>query len=80
MADLDKNARFRNYVSAFFWLRDAKMVNLAFNTTEPSIGLGMKQSDNSLKCYMNDTGLMISHAFDERGIVSEQLYQKILKD
>ena len=23
---------------------------------------------------------MISHAFDERGIVSEQLYQKILKD
>ena len=29
---------------------------------------------------MNDTGLMISHAFDERGIVSEQLYQKILKD
>ena len=56
------------------------MVNLAFNTTEPSIGLGLKQSDNSLKCYMNDTGLMISHAFDERGIVSEQLYQKILKD
>ena len=69
LADLDKNARFRNYASAFFWLRDAKMVNLAFNTT-----------DNSLKCYMNDTGLMISHAFDERGIVSEQLYQKILKD
>jgi predicted AAA+ superfamily ATPase len=56
------------------------MVNLAFNTTEPSIGLGLKQKDNSLKCYMNDTGLMISHAFNERGIVSEQLYQKILKD
>lgn len=56
------------------------MVNLAFNTTEPSIGLGLKQKDNSLKCYLNDTGLMISHAFDERGIVSEQLYQKILKD
>ena len=80
MADLDKNARFRNYASAFFWLRDAKMVNLAFNTTEPSIGLGLKQKDNSLKCYMNDTGLMISHAFNERGIVSEKLYQKILKD
>lgn len=80
LADLDKNARFRNYASAFFWLRDAKMVNLAFNTTEPSIGLGLKQKDNFLKCYMNDTGLMISHAFNERGIVSEQLYQKILKD
>ncbi len=80
LSDLNKDARFRDYDSAFFWLRDAKMVNIAFNTTEPSIGLGLKQKDNSLKCYMNDTGLMISHAFDERGIVSEQLYQKILKD
>ena len=80
LADLNKDARFRDYDSSFFWLRDSKMVNLAFNTTEPSIGLGLKQSDNSLKCYMNDTGLMISHTFDERGIVSEQLYQKILKD
>ncbi len=80
LSDLNKDARFRDYDSSFFWLRDAKMVNLAFNTTEPSIGLGLKQKDNSLKCYLNDTGLMISHAFDERGIVSEQLYQKILKD
>lgn len=80
LSDLKKDARFRDYDSSFFWLRDSKLVNLAFNTTEPSIGLGLKQSDNSLKCYMNDTGLMISHAFDERGIVSEQLYQKILKD
>ena len=80
LSDLKKDARFRDYDSSFFWLHDSKMVNLAFNTTEPSIGLGLKQSDNSLKCYMNDTGLMISHAFDERGIISEQLYQKILKD
>ena len=80
LSDLKKDARFRDYDSSFFWLHDSKMVNIAFNTTEPSIGLGLKQSDNSLKCYMNDTGLMISHAFDERGIVSEQLYQKILKD
>jgi len=80
LSDLNKDARFRDYDSSFFWLRDARMVNLAFNTTEPSIGLGLKQKDNSLKCYLNDTGLMISHAFDERGIVSEQLYQKILKD
>ncbi len=80
LSDLHKDARFRDYDSSFFWLRDARMVNLAFNTTEPSIGLGLKQRDNSLKCYMNDTGLIISHSFDERGIVSEQLYQKILKD
>ena len=80
LSDLHKDARFRDYDSSFFWLRDARMVNLAFHATAPNIGLGLKQRDNSLKCYMNDTGLMISHSFDERGIVSEQLYQKILKD
>jgi len=31
-----------------------------------------------LKCYMNDTGLLISHAFDEKGIVSSEIYQKLL--
>jgi predicted AAA+ superfamily ATPase len=27
---------------------------------------------------MNDTGLLISHAFDEKGIVSSEIYQKLL--
>ena len=40
----------------------------------------LKKDNASLKCYMADTGLLISHSFDERGIVSEEIYQKILKD
>ena len=31
----------------------------------------------TLKCYMGDTGLLISHAFDERTIVTEEIYQKL---
>ena len=34
----------------------------------------------TLKCYMGDTGLLISHAFDERGLVAEEVYKKILFD
>ena len=29
---------------------------------------------------MGDTGLLISHAFDENGIVSEEIYKKLLFD
>ncbi|MFA7493497.1 MAG: DUF4143 domain-containing protein [Proteiniphilum sp.] len=29
---------------------------------------------------MGDTGLLISHAFDERGIVSQELYRKLMFD
>ena len=80
LADLSKDARMRDYDSAFLWLKDAMIINTCYNTTEPSIGLNLKREDSTLKCYMADTGLLISHAFDERGIISEELYQKILKD
>lgn len=80
MADISKVARMRDYESAFLWLADAQIINICYNTTEPSIGLRMKRDNLTLKCYMADTGLLISHSFDERGIVSEEIYQKILKD
>ncbi len=68
----------RDYADAFFWLSDAKIVNCCYNSTEPSIGLRLNEERTTLKCYMADTGLLISHAFDERGIVSEELYQKLM--
>lgn len=34
----------------------------------------------TLKCHMADTGLLISHSFDENGIVSEEIYKKLLFD
>ena len=33
-----------------------------------------------MKCFLLDTGLLISHAFDENGIVSEEIYKKLLFD
>ena len=80
LADISKDARLRDYDSAFLWLADARIINICYNTTEPSIGLELKKDNTALKCYMADTGLLISHSFDERGIVSEDIYQKILKD
>lgn len=34
----------------------------------------------TLKCYMGDTGLLISHAFDENGLVSGEIYKRLLFD
>ena len=38
-SDIKKEARFRDYDSALFWLSDAQIVNLCYKTTEPNIGL-----------------------------------------
>ena len=63
-----------------FWLEDAMITNMGYNSTEPSIGLKLNMDRMTLKCYMADTGLLISHAFDENGIVSEEIYKKLLFD
>jgi len=80
LSSISKEARFREYEDAMFWLDDAMITNMCFNSTEPSIGLKLNMDRMTLKCYMADTGLLISHAFDENGIVSEELYKKILFD
>ena len=80
LSNLDDNARYRNYESSFYWLSDACLINIAYNTTEPNIGLGQRIDDNSLKCYMFDTGLLLSMAFNEKNIINEEIYKKILFD
>ena len=80
LSALQSEARMRDYSQAFFWLNDAKIINCCYNSTEPSIGLKLNEERTTLKCYMGDTGLLISHAFDERGIVSADLYRKLMFD
>ena len=78
LAALGKGSRYRDYESAFLWLQDSMITNLCFNSTEPNVGLKMNRDNSSFKMYMGDTGLLISHAFDENGIVSEEIYKKLL--
>ena len=80
LSSLKKEARFRDYDDALFWLSDAMIANICYNSTTPSIGLKLNMDRLTLKCYMADTGLLISHAFDENGIVCEEIYKKLLFD
>lgn len=80
LASLKKSARFREYEDAFFWLKDSMIANMCYNTSAPSIGLRLNMQRLTLKCYMGDTGLLISHAFDENGLLSEEIYKKLLFD
>ena len=80
LSALKEGARARDYEKAFFWLDDAMIINSCYNTTEPNVGLNLNKDTNTMKCYMADTGLLISHAFDTNEIVSEDLYRKILLD
>ena len=78
LSSLRKEARFRDYKDALFWLDDAMIVNTCYNSTEPNVGLNLSSERTTLKCYMADTGLLLSHAFDEKAIVSQGIYPQLL--
>lgn len=78
MSKIEKGATFPAYHDTFYWLADSMIVNECFNCTDPNIGLSLNEDRTYLKCYMGDTGLLISHTFDENEIADEQLYKEIL--
>ena len=75
---LKAEARMRDYEDAFLWLDDAKIINCCYNSTEPNVGLRLNEERTTLKCYMGDTGLLISHTFNNKNIVDEAIYQKLM--
>ena len=80
LSALKARARLREYESSFLWLEDAMVINVCYSASEPSVELRLKMDDSTMKCYMGDTGLLISLAFDERTIAMEELYRKLMLD
>ena len=80
LAALSKNARFRNYEDSFIWLNEAMIVNTCFNATDPNAGLALSADHTTQKCYMADTGLLVTLAFGDRPFVENELYRAVLFD
>jgi len=80
LSSLDKNARIRTYEDAFMWLADGMIINQCFNATDPSVGLAMNLDNTSQKCYMADTGLLVTHALFDKNYAENPLYRSILLD
>lgn len=80
LSDLKQGARFREYESSFVWLDEAMIVNMCHSATEPNIGLRLREDSSTLKCYLGDTGLLLSLAFDEKTTTVEELYRRLMLD
>ena len=78
LVSLDANARGRDYADAFFWLSDAFITSTCLNATDPSVGLAATADESSFKCYMGDTGLLVSHLFADNGETPHEVYRDIL--
>lgn len=80
LSSLSKEARFRSYEESFVWLNEAMIVNTCFNSTDPHVGLALSRDNTTQKCYMADTGLLVTHAFKDGKFTDNELYRAILFD
>ena len=69
---------FPKYHDTFFWLADSMIVNECFNCADPNVGLSLNEDRTYVKCYMGDTGLLVSHTFDENDVADGELYRELL--
>ena len=80
LSSISKNARFRAYEDSFIWLNEAMVVNTCFNATDPNVGLALSADHSTQKCYMADTGLLVTHTFMDTAFTDNELYKAILFD
>ncbi len=79
LSEIDSNNRtFDRYDDPLFWLGDSMICNLCYKCNDPNVGLALNKNDSYVKCYMGDTGLLVSHAFSENEIMNDQLYKQIM--
>lgn len=80
LSSAKENARYREFSGAFFWLDDARMLNICRRVTDPCVGLDLTAEESTFKCYLCDTGLLTTLAFGDREETRSEVYRNILFD
>ena len=78
--EIDKGKTAEQYEETFFWLSNSMISNECFLCNDPNVGLSLNETRAYIKCYFCDTGLLVSHAFDENELMQEEIYKQILGD
>lgn len=75
---VQEGSRANQYEETFFWLSDSMISNECFLCNDPNVGLSINENRGYVKCYMGDTGLLTSHAFDENELLEDEVYKQII--
>lgn len=78
--EIKEGSQADQYKETFFWLADSMISNECFLCNDPNIGLSINEVRTYVKCYFGDTGLLVSHAFNENELLEEEVYKQILLD
>ncbi len=75
LSSLGQSARRRNYEEAFFWLEEAQLMNPC-RAADLTNGLALDRSSSAMKCYMADTGLLVTQV--QAASTEENVYRAVI--
>ncbi len=78
-SEVNKNARYINYVDSVEFVAEAMMGNLCANVTMPDVLMELYANRNNFKLYMGDTGLLVSQMIREKS-ESDDIYRALIYD
>lgn len=78
LSEIDSNATFDRYDEPLFWLDDSMICNLCYKCNDPNVGFALNKNESAVKCYLGDTGLLVSLAFSENELAENNIYKQIM--
>lgn len=78
LSEIEPGASFDRYDEPLFWLDDSMICNLCYKCNDPNVGLALNKNESAVKCYMGDTGLLVSLAFAENEITEQKVFTNIM--
>lgn len=61
-------------------LGDSMVVNFAYHSNDPNVGLSLNSNIDQYKMYVLDTGLFVALAFWDKDVTENIIYNKLLSD
>jgi predicted AAA+ superfamily ATPase len=78
LSALKNKATFKSYENSFLWLSDSMITNICFSSTDPNIGLKLNLNRLTLKCYMADTGLLLTLFINDNDNIRNETIKSLL--
>ena len=79
-SQINKNARYQNYVDAVSFLSQSMIGNECVNVTKPEVALELFADRSNFKLYLGDTGLLVTQIMQTRDETDENLYKALIFD
>ena len=61
-------------------LEESKIVNVAYHTSDPNVGMSLTKDKDIFKLFLCDTGLFVTLAFYDKSYTENIIYEKLLSD